>query len=93
MLIRTCRTADPSKSAARVAAIEVALNDFLDNRPEEPMLFLEAALILREELIEVMEQHPVEDGTLGMSRTIGSRHGGRRAPRKGPDRTKSTLWT
>jgi len=33
---------------------------FLDNRPQEAVLFLEAALLLGQESVEVMEQHPIE---------------------------------
>jgi hypothetical protein len=41
------RTAEAGESAARVAAIQVALHDFLDDRPEEAVLPLEPALIFR----------------------------------------------
>jgi len=65
-------TTDAGEPAARVAAVQVALDDLLDNRPEEPVLFLETTLILRQEAIEVMKQHPVEDRPLRMSRAIDS---------------------
>jgi hypothetical protein len=40
----------------------------------------------------MMEKHPVEDGPLRMSRTIGSPHGGREAPGNGPpSRIRSAL--
>jgi hypothetical protein len=60
------RTADAGKPAARVAAVEVALDHLLDNGPEEPVFFLKTALILGQEPIEVMKQHPVEDRPLRM---------------------------
>jgi hypothetical protein len=41
----TVRTANPGKPAAGVAAIEVALNHLLDDRPEETVLSLEPVLI------------------------------------------------
>ena len=53
-------TADAGEPAARVAAVEVALDDFLDDGPEEPVLLLEAALILVQETVEIMEQHSVD---------------------------------
>jgi len=55
-----------------------------ENRPEEAVLLLEAMLILREEAVEVMEDHPIEDRALGMSGTIDSGHDGRMASRNGP---------
>ena len=48
------------------------------------VLSLEAALILRNEPLEIVEQRPVEDGPLRMPGTIDSRHGGRIASRNGP---------
>jgi hypothetical protein len=67
-------TADAGKPAARVAAVEAALHDLLDNWAEEAVLLLEAALILGQEPVEIMEQHPIEDSPLGTSRTINSCH-------------------
>jgi len=61
MLPTAVGTADAGEPAARVAAVKIALYDFLDNRPEEPILLLETTLILRQEAIEVMEQHPVAE--------------------------------
>jgi hypothetical protein len=43
-------------------------------RTAKPVLPLEPALILGQEPVEMMEQHPVEDGPLRMSRAIDSRH-------------------
>ena len=78
------RTADAGKAAARVAAVEVALHDFLDNRPEEAVLLLKTALVFRQKPIEVMKEHPIQDGALGMSRAIESGHIERMASRNGP---------
>ena len=74
-----------------VTAVQTALHDFLDDRPEEAILLLEAALIFSQEPVEVMEQHPVEDGALGMSRTITSGHRRSFSSRKGPGRSTLTL--
>jgi hypothetical protein len=65
-------TRDAGEPAARVAAVEVALDNLLDDRPEVPVFPLEAALVFDEEPIEVMEQHPVEDSPFRMSRTVNS---------------------
>ena len=48
-------TADAGKPAARMAAVEVALDDLLDDGPEEAVLLLEAALIFCQEPVEVMK--------------------------------------
>src|SRR4030042_6129785 len=56
----------------------MAFGHFLDDRPEEAVLLLEAALVLGPKPVKVMEQHPVKDGPLGMSRTIDSWHDPRR---------------
>jgi hypothetical protein len=80
----TVRAADPGESALRIAAVEIALGDLLDNRPGKTVLPLETLLMLRDEPLEMMENHPVEDGPLRMSRTIDSRHGERKALRNGP---------
>jgi hypothetical protein len=49
------RTADAGEPAARVAAVEVALDHLLDNGPEEPVLLLEGIFILDQEPFEVMK--------------------------------------
>jgi len=56
------------ESATGIAAIKVALNDLLDDRPEEAVLSLEAALVLGQEALKMMEQHPVENRALRMSK-------------------------
>jgi hypothetical protein len=45
----TARTADAGEPAARVAAVQIALYDLLDDRTEEAVLLLEAALIISQE--------------------------------------------
>ena len=82
-LLTTVRTPEAGKPAERDAAVEVALLDFLDDRPEEALFLLETSLILGQEPVEIMKKHPVEDGPLRISRTIDSRHGGRMASRNG----------
>jgi hypothetical protein len=55
MFLPTIRTADAGEPAARIAAVQITFDDFLDDRPEETVLLLEAALILPQELVEVVE--------------------------------------
>jgi len=68
------RTADPGEPAARIAAIEVLFDQLFDDRTEEAVFTLKTLLILRDETLEMMEQHPVEDGAFRMARTVDSRH-------------------
>jgi hypothetical protein len=53
-------------------------------RTAKPVLPLETTLILRQEPVEMMEEYPVKDRPLRMSRTIDSRHSRRKASRTGP---------
>jgi hypothetical protein len=48
------------------------------------VLPLETGLILSQEPVEMMRQHPVKDRPLRMSRAIDSRHSTRKASRNGP---------
>jgi len=76
------RATDAGKAAARIAAVEIALDHLLDDRPEKTVLPLETTLILSQKPVEMMEQHPVEDRPLRMSVTIESRHSRRKASRR-----------
>jgi len=78
------RAADPGETGARIAAVEIALDDLLDHRPEMTVLLLKAALVGCQEPVEVMEQHPVEDHALRMARAVDSRHTGRADSRSVP---------
>jgi len=70
-LLGAVRAPDAGESAARVAAVEIAPDDFLDDRPEKAIFPLESALIFRNKPLEMMEQHPVENGAFRMPRPIG----------------------
>ena len=69
-LLPTVGTADAGKAAARIAAVQVALNHLLDDRPEEAVVLLKTTLVLHHEPVKVMEQHPVEDGAFWMTGAI-----------------------
>lgn len=73
-LLATVWTADAGKPAARVAAVQIALDDFFDDGPEGAVLLLEARRILGQEAVEVMKDHPVEDGPLGITGAINPCH-------------------
>jgi len=79
---------DPGKAAARIAAIEIALDDLLDDRPEKAVFPLEPALVFRDEPLEMVEKHPVENGPFRMTRAIDSRHIGNEVSRNAPGRGK-----
>jgi len=83
MLCTTVGTENPGEPATRVAAVEEAFDHLLDDGSEEAAFLLETALELREEAVEIVEEHSIEDCPLGMSRPIDS-HGGRMASRNGP---------
>ncbi|MGC8747152.1 MAG: hypothetical protein ACP5SQ_11060, partial [Candidatus Saccharicenans sp.] len=56
-----------------------------DSRPEEPILLLEARLILGQELVKVMEQHPIKNSALRMPGTVDPCHGQDKNPTNGPE--------
>lgn len=60
-----------------MAAVGIALDNLLDDRPEITVLPLETTLILRQEPVEMMEEDPVKDRPLRMARAADSRHIGR----------------
>lgn len=74
MLGPAARTADPVESAAWIAAVKILLDDVLDDRTEIAVRLIETLLVLRDEALKMMEQHPVENGPLRMTRTIDARH-------------------
>jgi hypothetical protein len=78
------QAADPGEAGARIAAVEVALDDFLDDRPIMTVLLLEAALVGRQEAVEVMEQQAAEHRALQMARAVDSRHIGKADSRSVP---------
>ena len=82
------RTPDPGKARVGIAAVEVALDHLFDDRPEIPVLLLEASLILGQEPLEMMEKHPIEDRALRMTKAIDSRHIGKADSRSMPEASK-----
>jgi di/tripeptidase len=84
MFLPAARAPDPSKSAAGVAAVKIALDDLLDDRPEITIVPLEPALVFGDEPLEMMKKHPVENGAFRMTRAVDSRHIGNEVPRNAP---------
>ena len=68
------RAADPGKAAAGVAAVEIALDHILNDRPEISIFPLKSTLVFRDEALEVMKKHSIEDRAFRMTRTVDSRH-------------------
>jgi hypothetical protein len=85
------QAADPGEAGARIAAVEVALDDFLDDRPIMTVLLLEAALVGRQEAVEVMEQQAAEHRALQMARAVDSRHIGKADSRSVPKIPKEVM--
>jgi hypothetical protein len=72
----TVVTADAGEPVARVAAFQIALDEFRNNGLKESILLLEEAFILSQESVKMMEENAVEDGALRMPGTINSWHHG-----------------
>jgi hypothetical protein len=72
------------RSPRSLRSLVMAFGHFLDDRTEEPIVLLEAALIPGQELVEGIKQHRAEDSPLRTPRTIDFRHAGRMASRNGP---------
>jgi len=68
------RTAEPGKARTRVGAVEIALDDLPNDRPEIPELLLETALVFGEETVEMVEEHPAKNRALRLAWAINSRH-------------------
>jgi hypothetical protein len=77
-------TPDPGEAAAGIAAVKIFFDDILDDRPEITIVPLEPALVFGDEPLEMMEKHPVENGTFRMTRAIDSRHIGDEVSRNAP---------
>jgi hypothetical protein len=83
-LLGAVRTSDAGEPAFRIAAVKILLDNLLDDRSEKPILPFETVFIFGQEPLEMMEEYPVKDRPLRMSRTIDSRHSRREASRNGP---------
>jgi len=77
-------TPDPGKSTAGIAAVKIFFDDILDDRPEITIVPLEPALVFRDEPLEMMKKHPVENGAFRMARAVDSRHIGDEVSRNAP---------
>jgi len=76
--------ADPGESTAGVAAIEVLFDHLFNDRTEEAVFTLKTRLVVRDKPLEMMEEHPVENGLLWMPRTVDSKHVGSEVSRNAP---------
>jgi hypothetical protein len=85
---------DPGKAAAGIAAIQILLDNVFNDRPEITVFPLEPGLIFRDEPLEMMKKHSVENGAFRMTRAVDSRHIGnevsRNAPGTGKDKNPET---
>ena len=85
----------PGKARAGVAAVEVFLDHFFDHRTKEAIFLLKTLLIFRDKPLEMMKEHPIEDGAFRMTRTVDSRHIGKARSKSVPGayRRESTART
>ncbi len=83
-LFPAVRTPDAGKSAHRIAAVEVFLNDILNDGTEITILLLEPILIFLKEPLEIIKEHPVKNRVFRMTLAIDPCHGKDRDSRKGP---------
>jgi len=60
--------------------------DLLDNRTKIAVLSLKTVLILRQEPLEIMKEHPVEDRVFRMTLAIDPYHGREDDSRNGPEK-------
>jgi hypothetical protein len=63
-----------AKSTSATGKVKEALDHILDDGLEEAVISLETGLIFGQELVKVMEEHPVEHGAFRMSGTVTSCH-------------------
>lgn len=89
-LFPTVRTPDASKTTHRVAAVQVLVHNFLDNRTKIAILLLKAALILQEVLLKIMENDSVENSPLRMRLTVNPCHGRDEDSKSGPIQRRMT---
>jgi hypothetical protein len=61
-----------AKPATGFGTVKIALNYLLDDGSRETEFPYGAILIFGKEVVEVMEWHSVEDGLMGLTRTIDS---------------------
>ena len=88
MLCPAARTADPGEPAAGIAAVKILLDGVLDDRTEIAVRLLETLLVLRDEALKMMEEHPVENRAFRMARAVDSRHIQDKRSRNGPGKNK-----
>jgi hypothetical protein len=88
-LFSAVRTPDAGKPAHRIAAVEVFLNDILDDGTDIPVLLLEAILILSQKRLEIMKKHPVKHCEFRMTLSADPCHGRKDDSQNGPGAKKT----
>jgi len=73
-LFPTVRAPDAGKPAHRIAAVEILLNNILDDRTEIPVLLLKPIIIFSKEPLKIIKEHPIKYSVLRMTLAINPCH-------------------
>ena len=71
-LMATLRAAHPGDAVAENAAVEVAVDHWLNAAPKVAVGALKSLLVDQKEALEAVGESPIEDRALGMARAIDS---------------------
>jgi hypothetical protein len=74
-LFPTVWTPDTGKPAHGIAAVQVLLDNILDDWPKEAVLPLETILVFTKEPIKIKKEHPVKHRVFRMTLTVDPCHG------------------
>jgi hypothetical protein len=74
-IIPAVRAPDTGKATHRIAAVQILLDNILDNRTEVPVLLLETRLIFPKEPFEIIKEHPVKHRMFWMMLAVDPCHG------------------
>jgi len=90
-LFPTVRAPDAGKPAHRIAAVEILLNNILDDGPEISVISHKPALVFSEKLLEVMKKHPIKNSEFRMTLTVNPCHDNRDDSKNGPGWTLADI--
>jgi len=79
------RTSDPHKPTLWIAAVQVLVYHFLNNRPQVTIVFFKSVLIFQKEWFIIMEEDAVKNCAFRMTLAIDPAHGRKDDSRNGPD--------
>ena len=74
-LLSAVGTPDAGKPAHRIAAVQILVDNLLDDRPEIPVFLLKTFLIFSKKPLEIMKKHTIEHCMFRMTLTVNPCHG------------------